>query len=99
MGKTKDLFMQVREREGDDIVFEDIVISHSSLEMEFNLKQSKSNQMESKLQEVKNELSAYTGIRDVETWNQIRNAFKLLYPISVINELDGSGYIVEWLKG
>lgn len=94
MGKSKDLLMQVRERES---VFEELAIFRIFDEMEFN-KQSKTKKM-TKLEEAKKELSCYTGERTVENWNIIRDAFKLLYPMSVINELDGSGYIVEWLKG
>jgi hypothetical protein len=48
---------------------------------------------------LKAELSTYQGERDVETWNRLREVYKATYSQEVISELDGSGYINQWLKG
>ena len=47
---------------------------------------------------LKEELNAFQGIRTVKVWNELRENAKSKYPNTVINELDGSGFIQEWLK-
>ena len=50
------------------------------------------------LETLKKELNSYQGIRTVKIWNELRENAKSKYPNTVINELDGSGFIQEWLK-
>ena len=47
---------------------------------------------------LKIELNSFQGIRTVKVWNTLRENAKSKYSNSVINELDGSGFIQEWLK-
>lgn len=47
---------------------------------------------------LKNELSSYRGKRTVETWNNLREVAKGHYDQNVINMLDSSGFIKEWLR-
>lgn len=47
---------------------------------------------------LKIELNSFQGIRTVKVWNILREEAKSKYSNSVINELDGSGFIQEWLK-
>ena len=46
---------------------------------------------------LKNELNSYRGKRNVENWNKLRETAKGHYNHDVINMLDGSGFIKEWL--
>lgn len=47
---------------------------------------------------LKEELNAFQGIRTVKIWNELRENAKLQYSDTVINELDGSGFIQEWVR-
>lgn len=48
---------------------------------------------------LKQELDSVKGERNVTIWNALREKAKAKYSTKVIYELDGSGYIHEWLKG
>lgn len=50
------------------------------------------------LEALKKELNGIAGKRDVELWNELRELAKSEYPKEVIYELDGSGFIHQWLR-
>ena len=62
------------------------------------MKSALNNEMQNQLKDLESCMSRYKGNRDIKVWNELRERYKIQYPLEIISMLDGSGYVTKWLK-